>query len=66
MVGIDPAFPTYQLMLEEEHKLYRDIVQGSFIENYKNLTLKSIMGLKWVSQYCKEAPFAIKVWKLGC
>ena len=47
--------------MDEEHKLYGDIVQGSFIENYKNLTLKGIMGLKWVSQYCQEAPFVIKV-----
>ena len=35
-----------QKIVDEEHKLYGDIVQGSFIENYKNLTLKGIMGLK--------------------
>ena len=50
-----------QKIVDEEHKLYGDIVQGSFIENYKNLTLKAIMGLKWVTQYCSQAPFAIKV-----
>ena len=50
-----------QEIVDEEHKLYGDIVQGSFLESYKNLTLKAIMGLKWVSQYCSQAPFAIKV-----
>ena len=60
MMGI-PTYMEDQHIIEEEHKLYGDIVQGSFIENYKNLTLKGIMGLKWVSQHCQEAAFAIKV-----
>ena len=61
MMGI-PTDVEDQHTIEEEHKLYGDIVQGSFIENYKNLTLKAIMGLKWVSQFCQEAPFIIEVW----
>ncbi len=47
--------------ISEEQKLYGDIVQGSFTEHYTNLTLKAIMGLKWVSEYCSNAPYAIKV-----
>ena len=49
--------------ISEEQKLYGDIVQGSFTEHYTNLTLKAIMGLKWVSEYCSNAPYAIKVSK---
>jgi len=35
-------------------------VQGNFIDSYKNLTLKAVLGLRWMSQYCSQAPFAIK------
>ena len=48
-------------IIQEEQKLYGDIVQGSFIESYKNLTLKAVMALKWVATYCQNAQYAIKV-----
>ena len=47
--------------IQEEHRLYGDVVQGSFMESYKNLTLKAIMGLKWVTTYCSNAKYVIKV-----
>ncbi|KAJ8318417.1 hypothetical protein KUTeg_003508 [Tegillarca granosa] len=37
-----------------------DIVQGNFIDSYYNLTLKILLGLKWVSQYCNEAEYVLK------
>lgn len=43
-----------------EHKQYGDIVQGNFIDAYKNLTYKHVMGLKWASQYCPNAKFILK------
>ncbi len=58
-----PAKPESQKVIEEEHKQYGDIIQGDFMEAYKNLTLKGIMALKWISQYCRQAGFTIKVWK---
>lgn len=56
-----PRSEKEQRIVDEEHQLFGDIVQGDFIEDYKNLTLKAIMGLKWVSLYCKQAAWAIKV-----
>ncbi len=47
--------------IQEEHQLYGDIVQGSFLESYRNLTLKAVMGLKWVTTYCSNAKYVIKV-----
>ncbi|KAL4720030.1 hypothetical protein ACJJTC_009272 [Scirpophaga incertulas] len=41
-----------QQAIENEHSIYNDLLQGSFIENYRNLTLKHLMGLKWVSNKC--------------
>jgi beta-1,3-galactosyltransferase 1 len=44
-----------------ESELYGDIVQEDFMDTYRNLTLKTIMGLKWVSTYCSKAKFTLKV-----
>lgn len=43
-----------------EHQQYGDLVQGNFIDAYKNLTYKHVMGLKWASQYCPNAKFILK------
>lgn len=44
----------------EEHQQYGDIVQGNFIDSYRNLTYKHVMGLKWANQYCPNAEFILK------
>ena len=59
MVGIAPN-AEHEKVLDKEHEKYKDIVQGDFWDDYHNLTLKGIMGLKWVSEFCPTATFAIK------
>ena len=44
-----------------ESDMYGDIVQEAFIDSYRNLTYKAIMGLKWVSFHCLTAKFVLKV-----
>lgn len=44
-----------QSKIEEEVKMYGDIIQEDFIDSYNNLTLKSIMMLKWVNNNCKDS-----------
>ena len=46
--------------LKSENNVYRDIIQGSFKDAYDNLTLKSIMCLRWVTQYCTSAKYVLK------
>ena len=46
--------------LAEESLVYGDIVQGDFYEDYHNMTLKSLLGLKWVSEHCKSAKYLVK------
>ncbi|XP_077993790.1 beta-1,3-galactosyltransferase 1-like [Glandiceps talaboti] len=48
-----------QLVLQEDNK-HGDILMESFDDTYKNLTLKSIMGFKWVKNYCSHARFGMK------
>ncbi|XP_046665738.1 beta-1,3-galactosyltransferase 5 [Homalodisca vitripennis] len=43
-----------------ENNRYNDIVQGNFLENYRNLTYKHIMGLRWAVTQCR-ADYIIKM-----
>ena len=54
--------PSNQSDLEKlliENDMYRDVIMGDFIDNYRNLTLKAIMTLKWVSLFCKHVDYVI-------
>ncbi len=44
----------------KEATLYRDILQGDFIDGYHNLSSKSVMGLGWVAKYCSQAKYIMK------
>lgn len=44
-----------------ETSKYKDLVQGNFIDSYRNLTLKSISMLRWVNTYCSHANYLLKV-----
>ncbi|XP_039747985.1 uncharacterized protein LOC120625116 isoform X1 [Pararge aegeria] len=41
--------------IEEEVEKYGDVIQEGFVDSYNNLTLKSIMMLKWVTNNCNES-----------
>jgi len=42
-------------LVEESHK-YNDLIQEGFLDSYANLTVKSVMLLKWFSQTCDSGP----------
>lgn len=52
--------PDIEKSIKQESLEKGDIVQGNFIDSYYNLTLKVLLGLKWVSQYCNEAEYVLK------
>lgn len=43
-----------QAKIVEESQLYNDMIQESFLDTYNNLTLKTIMMLKWVNSNCMD------------
>ncbi|XP_078266994.1 UDP-GalNAc:beta-1,3-N-acetylgalactosaminyltransferase 1-like [Rhinoraja longicauda] len=45
----------------EENVQYGDIISQNFIESYNNLTLKTIMGFQWISEFCPKAEYVMKV-----
>ncbi|KAJ4432356.1 hypothetical protein ANN_20975 [Periplaneta americana] len=56
----EPDNSTLQDLVEEESFQYSDIVQEGFVDSYNNLTLKSVMMLKWVSTHCRSVRYIMK------
>ena len=55
-----PSSSAMQQELVAESRRYGDIIQGDFIDHYRNLTRKHIMGYNWILSYCRHAKFFIK------
>ena len=51
---------TQQFKIQEESNKYGDIVQESFVDTYQNLTIKSLMLLKWFEQNCHQTQYVMK------
>uniref|UniRef100_A0A1Q3FWG1 Hexosyltransferase n=1 Tax=Culex tarsalis TaxID=7177 RepID=A0A1Q3FWG1_CULTA len=49
-----------QRRIEQENRMYDDIVQGSFLDAYRNMTYKHVMALKWFTYHCPEAKYVLK------
>uniref|UniRef100_UPI00358E25A5 beta-1,3-galactosyltransferase 2-like isoform X1 n=1 Tax=Myxine glutinosa TaxID=7769 RepID=UPI00358E25A5 len=47
--------------IEKESQEYHDIVQQDFLDTYRNLTLKTMMGLQWLMDFCPQASYALKI-----
>ncbi|XP_075717799.1 lactosylceramide 1,3-N-acetyl-beta-D-glucosaminyltransferase [Rhinoderma darwinii] len=54
----DPAKRSLlQKQLENENKVYNDLVQQDFLDTFHNLTLKFLLQFGWVNTYCPNAKF---------
>lgn len=49
-----------QLHVETEYSAYGDIVQGNFLDTFKNLTYKALTMLAWVNAHCSQARYILK------
>uniref|UniRef100_A0A182SBG6 Hexosyltransferase n=1 Tax=Anopheles maculatus TaxID=74869 RepID=A0A182SBG6_9DIPT len=49
-----------QRAIERESRLHDDIVQGSFVDAYRNMTYKHVMALKWFVYHCPGAHYVLK------
>lgn len=50
-----------QLRITEESDIKNDLIQEGFLDTYNNLTLKSVMMLKWVKNHCVDKGEAFEV-----
>ena len=48
-------------LLKYEYNMYGDLVQENFHDSYRNLTYKGIMALKWITEYCSNVKFVLKI-----
>ncbi|CAG5928778.1 unnamed protein product [Menidia menidia] len=47
--------------LKKENERHHDIIQSSFHDSYRNLTIKTMVMLEWLVQHCAKASFVMKV-----
>ena len=47
--------------LRDESSRFGDILQGNFREDYRNLTYKHVMGLRWAGKHCSGAKLVVKM-----
>lgn len=59
LVGI-PKNKKEQALLTNENEENRDLVQGNFIDAYRNLTYKHVMAFKWALYFCPNAKYVLK------
>ncbi|XP_043927381.1 beta-1,3-galactosyltransferase 5-like isoform X2 [Protopterus annectens] len=50
----------HQDTLANENAQHGDIIQKNFLDTYHNLTLKTLMGIEWVSLFCSSSSFVMK------
>ncbi|XP_013101136.2 beta-1,3-galactosyltransferase brn [Stomoxys calcitrans] len=50
-----------QSQIFNEQQRFGDLLQGNFLEAYRNLSYKHIMGLEWAARRCSKAKFIIKI-----
>jgi len=60
MVGeVDDAATQDQLL--RENQLHGDLVQGHFMDSYRNMTYKHVMSLKYAAYECPGARYVLKI-----
>lgn len=49
-----------QSAVMEESFQHHDIIQQDFMDTYYNLTIKTLMGMNWVAEYCPHTRYVMK------
>lgn len=57
LLGVEPGNTKLQQKVALEHRENQDIVQGYFVDNYFNNTVKLMMGFQWAVSRCRGARF---------
>lgn len=52
---------TLQEQLQNESQQHGDLLQSSFQDTYRNLTIKTLVMMDWLSRKCPQASYAAKV-----
>ena len=52
---------SYQQKLIQESSRHKDILQNDFVDSYRNLTIKTLAGLKFAVKNCPQIEFVFKM-----
>jgi beta-1,3-galactosyltransferase 2 len=52
---------TINKQLLNESQVYGDILQINVLDTFQSLTNKTVFGIKWMSEYCDNAKFIMKI-----
>ena len=52
---------TVNKMIIDESNLFNDIIQKNFTDSYYNLTTKIMMSFKWISKYCQNSKYVLRI-----
>ncbi|CAH1799492.1 unnamed protein product [Owenia fusiformis] len=52
--------PKWNVRTVAEAIIYGDILMNDFMDEYENLTLKTMSGLKWATEFCSNAEYVMK------
>ncbi len=47
--------------IKQEQYKYNDLIQGNFIDAYRNLSYKSLITWRWINKKCSHASYVIKL-----
>ncbi|XP_055771363.1 beta-1,3-galactosyltransferase 1-like [Salvelinus fontinalis] len=63
LLGLPSGEETAQLQEKvlQESKEHQDLLQSDFIDSYKNLTIKTMVMMEWLSSRCPNASYAMKI-----
>ena len=53
--------PVTNAQIQLEYIAFNDMVQANFLDSYNNLTLKTIVGMRWTAIYCSNSRFILKI-----
>ena len=57
--GADAQWRQGELRVESQR--HRDLIQGDFHDHYRNLTIKTMMMLRWLDSRCAGSSYAMKI-----
>lgn len=52
--------PDIMRQIQEENLAHKDIIMGSFIDSYRNVSYLHLQGMKWGVTYCPSAEYIVK------
>lgn len=63
LLGVPGGADAEQLQqkLKQENLQHHDLIQSDFQDSYRNLTIKTMVMLEWLTTYCLKASYVMKV-----